>query len=39
LKSSTALTFDKQILAAGEKVKQVQNAIDIASIGASGTTA
>lgn len=32
LRSSTSLTFDKQIIAAWEKVKQVQNTIDIASI-------
>ncbi|MDD5213190.1 MAG: efflux RND transporter periplasmic adaptor subunit [Candidatus Gracilibacteria bacterium] len=38
LKSSTSDTFDKQIMAAGEKVKQVQNGIDMASIGISGTT-
>lgn len=38
LKSSTSLTFDKQILAAGEKVKQVQNSIDMASIGIVWTT-
>ncbi len=39
LKSSTSDTFDKQILAAGEKVKQVQNGIDMASIWISWTTA
>lgn len=37
LKSSTALTFDKQILAAQEKVKQVINGVDIAYIWISGT--
>lgn len=37
LKSSTALTFDKQILAAQEKVKQVINGVDIAAIWISGT--
>lgn len=36
LKSSTALTFDKQILAAQEKVKQVINGVDIAYIWISG---
>lgn len=37
LKSSTALTFDKQILAAQEKVKQVINGVDIAAIWILGT--